>query len=163
LALKKAENRIMRICWETNGSVDPSLLDEMIELSMVSGGCLKFDLKARHDGIHRTLCGVSNEQTLTNFEKAAERIRERREPPLLIASTLLVPGYVDEEEVGAIARFIAEIDPEIPYSLLAFYPHFYLNDLPTTSMIQAEKCHKKAKEAGLRRVRVGNVHLLSER
>jgi len=41
-----------------------------------------------------------------------------------------VPGYVDAEEVGLIARFIAEVDPRIPYTLLAFAPHFYMQDLP---------------------------------
>ena len=50
-------------------------------------------------------------------------------PPLLIASTLLVPGYVNENEVGGIARFIASINPDIPYSLLAYCPHFYMSDL----------------------------------
>jgi pyruvate formate lyase activating enzyme len=152
----------MRICWETNGSINPSLLDEMIELSMISGGCLKFDLKAWDEGLHRALCGVRNEQTLSNFERAAKRIHERPEPPLLIASTLLVPGYVDEEEVACIAGFISRLDPEIPYSLLAFYPQFYMDDLQTTSKDQAERCHVRAKEAGLKRVRLGNVHLLSD-
>jgi pyruvate-formate lyase-activating enzyme len=30
--------------------------------------------------------------------------------PILGASTLLVPGYVDEEEVKGIAKFISELD-----------------------------------------------------
>ncbi len=30
-------------------------------------------------------------------------LRKRRDPPLLIASTLLVPGYIDEAEVSQIA------------------------------------------------------------
>jgi pyruvate formate lyase activating enzyme len=37
-------------------------------------------------------------------------VRQRPDPPLLLASTLLVPGYVDAEEVGRIARYIAELD-----------------------------------------------------
>jgi pyruvate formate lyase activating enzyme len=73
----------------------------------------------------------------------------------------MVPGYVDEEEVGAIARFIAGLDPTIPYSLLAFHPQFKMSDLPVTSCQQAERCKEAAEGAGLKRVRIGNVHLLS--
>jgi len=79
----------------------------------------------------------------------------------VLASTLLVPGYVGEEEVAGIAEFVAGLDPEIPYSLLAFAPTFYMADLPTTSADEAEACAQAAKGAGLRRVKVGNVHLLS--
>jgi len=35
-----------------------------------------------------------------------------------------VPGYVDAEQVGKIARFIAALNPRIPYALFAFAPNF---------------------------------------
>jgi pyruvate formate lyase activating enzyme len=159
-ALKRAGDRILRICWETNGSVDPRYLNEMVQMSLVTGGCVKFDLKAFDDDLHRALTGISNRRTLENFKRAARRTRERPAPPLLVASTLMVPGYIDEEEVGAIASFIADLDPGIPYSLLAFHPQFKMSDLPTTSRPQAESCREAALEAGLKRVKVGNVHLL---
>ncbi|MBW1816738.1 MAG: radical SAM protein, partial [Deltaproteobacteria bacterium] len=85
---------------------------------------------------------------------------ERPSPPFLVASTLLVPGYVDEKEVSGIAGFIAGLDPDIPYRLLAFYPHFYLKDLPTTSRSHAYRCKAAAERQGLRQVHIGNVHLL---
>ncbi len=87
---------------------------------------------------------------------------QRPEPPFLIASTLLVPGYVDEPEVEKIAAFISSLNPEIPYSLLAFYPQFYLNDLSTTSKSHALRCKAIAEKAGLKNVRIGNMHLLRE-
>jgi len=160
LAREQHPDRILRICWETNGAMNPSLLEEMAELSLASGGCLKFDLKAWHDEIHQALCGITNRRTLDNFQRLAARIPERPDPPFLIASTLLVPGYVDIEEVRGIAQFLASLDPNIPYSLLAFHPDFYLTDLPTTSREQAHRCEAAAREAGLTRVKVGNVHLL---
>lgn len=161
-ALEKADNRILRICWETNGSVQEPFLTEMANLSLNSGGCVKFDLKAWDEGMHYALCGVTNRKTLENFKQLAGWISKRPEPPFLIASTLLVPGYVDEPEVQGISRFISDLNPEIPYSLLAFYPHFYLTDLPTTSRSHALRCEEIAKEAGLRRVHIGNLHLLGE-
>jgi pyruvate formate lyase activating enzyme len=160
LARERRAGGILRICWETNGSVNPKLLDEMLDLSLESGGCLKFDLKAWNDDLHRALTGVSNARTRENFARAAARIPERPDPPPLIASTLLVPGYVDEEEVGAIARFLASLDPDLPYSLLAFHPQFCLTDLPTTSRAHAERCLRAALAAGLNRVKLGNVGLL---
>ena len=156
------QDRILRICWETNGSMNPSLLQKMVDLSLKSGGCLKFDLKAFNATVHRALCGVSNRQTLDNFELVSRHFDERPDPPLLLASTLLVPGYVDEHEVRRIAEFIAALNPDIPYSLLAFYPHFFMVDLPTTSRRHAEECRQAAHEAGLKRVHIGNLHLLSD-
>ncbi len=159
-ALARKNKEILRICWETNGSMHPKLLEEMIEIALESGGCIKFDLKAWNENLHRALTGITNRRTLENFRRAGERIQNRPVPPLVIASTLLVPGYVEMEEVRSIARFIASINPEIPYSLLAFYPHFYMSDLPLLSRPTAEKCLRAVREEGVRNVRLGNIHLL---
>jgi pyruvate formate lyase activating enzyme len=156
----KNNRRILRICWETNGTMNKALLKEMIKLSLESGGCIKFDLKAWNENLNIALTGITNKRTLENFSIVAERIKERPEPPLLIASTLLTPGYIDEEEIKNIANFIASLDKNIPYALLGFYPHFYMSDLPLTSQIFAYRCLRVAEDAGLKRVRLGNMHLL---
>lgn len=158
LAIEQAKG-ILRICWESNGSMSLPLLKKAAELSLESGGCIKFDLKAWNENLNVALTGAINKQTLKNFERLADYGMQRREPPFLTASTLLVPGYIDAAEVENIAKFIAGLDKEIPYSLLAFYPHFYMKDLPTTSRKQAEECYTAAKKH-LKNVRIGNVHLL---
>lgn len=160
LARRRNPGRILRICWETNGSMSPQLLDKMLTLSLESGGCVKFDLKAMNRNIHLALCGVDNSRTLENFATAAKRIPRRPEPPPLVASTLLVPGYIDTQEVGAIASFIAELDPNIPCALLGFHGDFLMTDLPRTSHKQAQSCLAAAEAAGLKRVRIGNIHIL---
>ena len=71
-----------------------------------------------------------------------------------------MPGYVDAAEVGRIARFIAALNPDIPYSLLGFAPHFYMAELPRTSARHAEEAEAAARSAGLRNVHIGNRHLL---
>jgi pyruvate formate lyase activating enzyme len=159
-AIERAKGRILRICWETNGSMNPDLLQVMVDLSLSSGGCIKFDIKAWNDSLHTALCGVSNERTKRNFERVAQRIEERPEPPLLIASTLLVPGYIDEEEVRGISRWMVSLNPDIPYALLAFYPQFFFKDLPVTPRDLALRCKEVAVGEGLRRVRIGNLRLL---
>jgi pyruvate formate lyase activating enzyme len=160
LCIRNAEDGILRICWETNGGASPRALDEAFSLSLTSGGCVKFDLKAWNENLHLALTGVHPERTRTNFARLARRFAERPSPPLLVASTLLVPGYVEAEEVSQIARFIASLDPEIPYALLGFAPNYLMHDLPPTSRAEAERALEAAKSAGLRRVRVGNMHLL---
>jgi len=159
-AREKTAGRILRICWETNGSVKPELLDQAVEIAIDSGGCLKFDLKAWDTSLHVALTGVTNQQTLDNFARVAPKIGRRPIPPLLIASTLLVPGYIDAREVAAIAGFIVGLNPDIPYSLLAFHPQFYMSDMPLTSKTLANQCVRAARDSGLKNVRLGNVHLL---
>jgi pyruvate-formate lyase-activating enzyme len=34
------------------------------------------------------------------------------------------------EEVQNIVKYVSELDSQIPYTLLAFYPQYVLNDLP---------------------------------
>jgi len=160
IALNKNKGKILRICWETNGAMNPYFLEKMADLSLKSGGCIKFDLKAFDENLNIALCGVTNKRTLRNFEMLSEIAKTRPDPPFLIASTLLVPGYVDKEEVSKIAGFIASLDKDIPYALLGFHPQFLMTDLPTTSRIHAEQCKLAAERAGLRNVRIGNIHLL---
>lgn len=162
LALSQKQRKILRFCWETNGTMNSRFMEEILDIAEESGGCVKFDLKAFHSGLNTALCGRSNSQTKKNFELAAKWSRRRREPPLVVASTLLVPGYVESEEVFQIAKFIASLNPEIPYSLLGFYPYFYFRDLPCTSRRHAEECRKAALEGGLKRVKTGNIHLLGK-
>ncbi len=157
---RRFADRGVAVCWETAGTQHPRLLDEAIDLALASGGTIKFDLKAFDERLHTALTGASNRRTLENFERAARRAGERREPPLVVASTLLVPGYVTPDEVGRIAGHIAEIDAETPYALLAFAPQFLASDLPYTSSRHAAEAEEAARAEGLSRVRVGNRHLL---
>ncbi len=162
LAIAQKDKKILRFCWETNGTMNSRFLEEILDIALESGGCVKFDLKAFHSSLSVALCGRSNDQTKINFELAAGWIKKRTDPPLVVASTLLVPGYIEKEEVYHTAKFIASLNPEIPYSLLGFFPHFYFRDLPPTSRRHAEECKEAALEAGLKRVRLGNIHLLGK-
>jgi pyruvate formate lyase activating enzyme len=160
LAIEENKDRILRVCWETNGSMHPGLLDKALDIALASGGSIKFDLKAWDEDLHIALTGVTNRRTLENFKRAAEKFNSRPVPPPVIANSLIVPGYIDSEEIGNIAKYIASINTDIPYSLLAFYPHFYMSDMPLTTKKLAEECRKAALDAGLKKVRIGNVNLL---
>jgi len=160
-ALKEKKGEILRICWETNGNIHPKYLDDMVKTSLSSGGIIKFDLKAWDEKLHRILTGASNRQTFKNFKYIYREYFDKRTiPPLLVASTLLIPGYIGEAEVKNIANFLVKLNPQIPYTLLAFSPQHMMTDLPLLTWEEANECLEAAKRMGLERVRLGNTHLL---
>ena len=92
--------------------------------------------------------------------KILSEMKKDREGEFLVASVLLVPGYVNLPEVKRICKFIAENDATIPTALLGFYPHHAMNDLPRTSRAHAKAAQEIAEDEGLTNVRVGNLGLL---
>jgi pyruvate-formate lyase-activating enzyme len=81
-----------------------------------------------------------------------------------------LPATVPSDPTGVICTMcvnmcsipdIASLNTAIPYALLAFSPQFFMNDLPYTPRALADRCLAVTQEAGLERVRIGNVHLLS--
>lgn len=152
----RLSRRDIRLCWEWNGAGHPALVQQAAELSRQTGGTVKFDLKAWNPAVGEALCGVSLSRTYENLGRLARLFPQ---PDLLTATTLLVPYYVDEGEVENIARFLAALNPEFPYSLLVFHPDDRLRDLPVTPLSQAKAAYQAAKRH-LRRVNIGNLHLL---
>jgi pyruvate formate lyase activating enzyme len=149
----------IRVCYETSGIISGKWLREIISIVKKSGGTIKMDLKAHTPEIYKALTGVSNDIVLRNFRMLAKEINSS---PFLIASILLVPGYIGVQEVQRITQFIADCNPDIPTALLGFYPHHAMRDLPRTSRVHAEAAKEIAKESGLTNVRIGNLALLSD-
>lgn len=153
------KRRKIRICFEWNGSGNENFVKKAGEIALRSHGIIKFDLKAFDENLNFVLTGVSNKRTLENFKLIAEEFLPKADYYLLTATTLLVPGYIDEKEIENISKFISSLNPNIPYSLLVFHPEFFLNDLPITPKDLVFKCFEIAKKY-LRNVHIGNIHLL---
>jgi len=151
---KILERKKLRICWEWNGTGNPKLVKKAAEFSYATNGIIKFDLKAFDCNLNIALTGRPNYGTLKNFEMIAKEFNN-----ILTATTLLIPGYIDKEEVEKIAKFISSLNPDIPYSLLAFHPDFKMSDMPVTTKKLAEECYEVATKH-LNRVNIGNKHLL---
>jgi pyruvate formate lyase activating enzyme len=153
-------NRKFRVCWEWNGSGNTDLIEECMEIAAKTGGNIKFDLKAYHEKLNFALCGVSNKKTLENFKYLAEKFfGTRKGVPEMSACTLMVPGYINHDEVELIAQYISSINKKIPYSLLVFHGAYQMKDLPLTSKEEAIKCYKVATQY-LDNVNIGNKFLL---
>ena len=155
LSKKILEKRKVMICWEWNGAGNPKLVLKAAEISYESNGTVKFDLKAWNENLHFLLTGRDNKRVLKNFEMVFSKF-----PEVISATTLLVPYYVDKDEVENIAKFISSFSEKIPYSLLIFHPAYKLKDLPITPKKQVFECYKAAKKY-LKNVYIGNLHLLS--
>ena len=153
------QERHVRVCYETNGNISKKWLNGIASIVANTGGTFKFDLKAVSPDLYRALTGISNSTMIRNFKELSAMKRDRV-GEFLVASILLVPGYVDSQEVREICRFIAENDPTIPTALLGFNPHHAMSDLPQTSKAHAKASLDIAKDEGLTNVRIGNAGLL---
>jgi pyruvate formate lyase activating enzyme len=163
LAKEYAYDRVMRLCWEWNGCGDPKLVNNVAKLALDSGGNMKFDLKCYTPSLSVALSGVDNSRAYSNFEMVARKYYPQRpDVPVLTATTLMVPGYVDVKEIEHIAGFIAKLDESIPYSLLVFHPDYAMRDLPYTSLKQAQESYITASGL-LDNVNVGNLHTFGMR
>jgi pyruvate formate lyase activating enzyme len=73
-------------------------------------------------------------------------------------TTLLIPGKNDsEKELTQIARFIKEIDPNIPWHISRFHPDYKYRGADATPIQSLRLAYDVAKKEGLRFIYIGNV------
>jgi len=75
-----------------------------------------FSLKAFSDDIHREYTGKGNEKILKNFKKIYDGGKK------LQAETVLIPEYIDAKEVEELSRFVADIDKELTFRVIGYFP-----------------------------------------
>lgn len=75
------------------------------------------DIKFMDPQLHRTHLGADNVQILSNFRWLLEQGAD------VLVRTPLIPGYTaTDDNIRAIARYLCEVAPGIPYELLNFNP-----------------------------------------
>jgi len=73
-------------------------------------------------------------------------------------TTLLVPKYLDEEQLRLIAKFIKnELGPHIPWHISRFFPYYKALDLYPTPESIIQKAYEIGKEEGLYYIYTGNI------
>ncbi len=89
----------------TNGYILPDL-DGVTHVSM--------SIKALDDGLHTKYTGKSNKNCLENFKLIYKRGIE------LSASSVLIPGLIEDDEIGRIAAFVSTVSSSIPYRIIGY-------------------------------------------
>lgn len=114
---------------------------------------MNIDLKSFCDDFYESVCGAKLKPVLDTIGYAYQK------GIWVEITTLLIPNRNDsDEEIEAIAKFIASISPTIPWHLSAFFPSYKMSDIQPTPIQTLHKAYKIAKAAGLEYVYIGNVH-----
>jgi pyruvate formate lyase activating enzyme len=131
----------------SNGNATPEALDFLRPWIVA----YKVDLKSFDDARYRTLGGT--------LEHVKETIRQVHARGLwLEVLTLVVPGFNDgEDELRAIARFIAGVSRDIPWHVTAFHKDYKMTDPRNTSADDLIRACELGAAEGLRFVYAGNL------
>lgn len=114
---------------------------------------INVDLKAFRDETYRTYCGARLEPVKRNIRHLVTQTNVWTE-----VTTLVIPRLNDgDDELRAIADFLVEISPDIPWHLSAFHPDFHMQDRPPTPATTLQRAREIGKAAGLRFVYTGNI------
>jgi pyruvate formate lyase activating enzyme len=110
------------------------------------------DLKAFTDGYYKELCGAKLEPVLKTLETMVKL------GIWVEVTTLLVPGRNDSgEELTELAKFLAGLDPGIPWHISRFHPTYRLTDIQATPPESIRRARDIGYEAGLKYVYTGNL------
>ncbi len=133
---------------ETNGyGLTPQNLD-----SLKNAGVDSFwlDIKAYDGTDHKWLTGCFNR----NILKLPEEILKRGF--VLEVLSLYIPNLVETEQLKKIAQLLFEVDPEIPFTILAFFPEYQMKRYRSPKTAEMIEAFLEVKAVGLKNVRLGN-------
>lgn len=137
------------VLFETNGyALTPANLEQLRTAKVDS---FWLDIKAYDSKVHKRLCGVDNTRIL---KLPSEIIDLGFELEIL---SLYIPGWVEQDQLVKIAKLIYEVDPKIPFTLLAFFPAYKLSTARAPTTVEMVNTYLAVKNIGLKRVRLGNL------
>ena len=111
----------------------------------------KVDLKTFNDANYRKLGGV-----LENVKETIRMVHQRG--IWLEVLTLIVPGFNSgDDELRAIAAFVASIDPRIPWHVTAFHKDYKMTDPENTTAAHLARAAEIGAAEGLKFVYAGNL------
>jgi pyruvate formate lyase activating enzyme len=144
---KEARARGLLTSYVSNGNATK----EVLEFIRPWVDLYKVDLKSFNDLTYRRHIGGTLKPVLESIE------RLKAMGFWLEIVTLVVPGLNDsEQELTAIARFLASISKDIPWHVTAFHPDYKMEDRVRTDPDKLNVSYQIGKEAGLRYVYSGN-------
>ncbi len=143
--LLKSNNSKKDVVLITNGFINEEPLIKLLPYV----DAMNIDLKGFNNRYYNEICGGKLEPVLKTIEIASKSIHVE-------ITTLLVTGENDNlEEVENIAKFISNIDPDIPLHLTRYFPTYKM-DSPATDLNFMHGAKALAEEY-LNNVTLGNV------
>lgn len=142
-----AKARGLMTAYVSNGNATPEVLEYLhpwLDL-------YKVDLKGFDDRRYRKLGGVlaTVQETIRHLVRLQVWVE---------VVTLVVPGFNDDQrELEALAGFLAEVSPDIPWHVTAFHPDYRLDDAAPTTAGTLLRAVEIGRHAGLRYVYAGNL------
>jgi pyruvate formate lyase activating enzyme len=137
---KLAHKKGLKNVFVTNGY----MIREAIEMISPYLGAANVDLKSISPKFYREISGGQLEPVLKNIA-LMHKLGIHLE-----LTTLVIPNHNDSvQELGEIAKFVASIDPKIPWHISRFHPMYKMSDLPPTPTETLKRAYNAGKEAGL--------------
>lgn len=132
----------------SNGFYSHELLDEALPLI----DAYNIDLKSFSDDFYRKTCG-GRLQPVLDAIRAIHEAGSWEE-----ITSLIIPGLNDsDDELRAMAHFVASIDTAMPWHVSRFFPMYHMLDREATPAASIEKAVRIGREEGLLHVYSGNL------
>jgi pyruvate formate lyase activating enzyme len=132
----------------TNGYMTPEALET---IQPYLDAC-NVDLKSFREDFYKTTCHGHLEPILASI-----RLMKKLKIWVEITTLVIPDQNDDEEELEDIARFIADVDPNIPWHISRFHPDYQFTESRATPVKVLKKAYSLGKEVGLRYIYLGNV------
>jgi pyruvate formate lyase activating enzyme len=144
---KEAREAGLMTGFVSNGNGTPGVLEYLRPWIDV----YKIDLKSFDDRHYRELGG--------RLQPILDTIRRLHDMDVWIEIvTLLIPGFNDgDDELKALAAFVAGVSPDIPWHVTAFHGDYKMTSPPNTTAAMLRRAAAIGKSAGLRYVYAGNL------
>ena len=139
---------------ETNGyGLTPENLEILKEAGVDS---YWLDIKAFDDETHKWLTGCSNRWILTLPEEMLKR------GFVLEVLSLFIPKVVETQQLTEVGRLLSRLDPNIPFTILAFFPENQMMDYRHPTAQEMVEAFLEVKATGLEKVRLGNTGVFAK-
>jgi len=109
------------------------------------------DIKAFDPKKHKWLTGCTNEHILKLPEEMTKR------DFVLEVLSLYIPNLVETDQLINIAQLLQKSDPDIPFTILAFFPEHQMKDFRSPNVEEIVDAYQEVKSVGLKNIRLGNV------
>ena len=114
------------------------------------------DIKAYDAKIYKKLCGTSNKTVLSTPREIIKRNF------VLEILTVFIPDFIELDQFKKIAELIVEIDENIPFHILAFFPQYKLKDYRPPKLDEILEAYNVVKDVGLKQIQIGNIGVFAK-